>query len=237
MTAVKDNPNKTIPLPPVELLRKLIEHDGYKTGDQLPPERELALRLGIGRPAIREAIKALSILEVIESKPGAGTFIKSSSNMALNWPETMRTVKPKFDMLQLLEVRKMIEPQAAFLCATRATFVQLGELEQQIITQERNPNNRELMAKSDFLFHDVITRSAGNSILDDVAGFLSPLLVRSRQITASSAPELTRMAREHRAIFEAIRRSQPDLAARAMTEHLQSVGLDLLSAPEKISSH
>jgi DNA-binding GntR family transcriptional regulator len=70
-----------------------------------------------------------------------------------------------------------------------------------------------------------------------MAGFLSPLLVRSRQITASSAPELTRMAREHRAIFEAIRRSQPDLAARAMTEHLQSVGLDLLSAPEKISSH
>lgn len=237
MTILKDNPTRALSLPPVELLRKLIEHEGYKTGDQLPSERELALRLSVGRPAIREAIKALSILEVLESKPGAGTFIKSSSHMALNWPETMRTVKPQFDMLQLLEVRKMIEPQAAFLCATRATFVQLGELEQQILMQEKNPSNRELMAKSDFLFHDVITRSAGNSILDDVAGFLSPLLVRSRQITASSAPEMTRMAREHRAIFEAIRRSQPDLAARAMTEHLQSVGLDLLGAPEKISSH
>lgn len=215
---------------PWEKLRKLIEREGYKSGDRLPPERELARMLGMGRPAIREAIKALCILDITESRRGAGTFVKSASTLSLNWPQRLETIRPDFDMLQLLEVRKMIEPQAAYLCATRATLEQVSEMERHLLSQAADPENRQAAARSDYLFHDVIIRSAGNEILDDLTRFLSPLLVRSRQITAGAVPELTRMAREHRAIFEAIRRGQPDLASRAMTEHLQGVGMDLLMA-------
>lgn len=219
---------------PWEGLKSFIEREGYKSGDRLPPERELAQRLRIGRPAVREAIKALCILEIIESRRGAGTFVKSASTMSLNWPKKLDQIRPDFDMLQLLEVRKIIEPQAAALCAARASLEQISELERHLKAQEADPDNRDAAARSDYLFHDVIIRSAGNEILDDLTRFLSPLLVRSRQITSSAVPELTRMAREHRAIFEAIRRGQPDLAARAMTDHLQKVGLDLLMAPATI---
>lgn len=218
------------PSKPWEKLRKLIEREGYKSGDQLPPERELAHMLGMGRPAIREAIKALCILDITESRRGAGTFVKSASALSLQWPQRLETIGPAFDMMQLLEVRKMIEPQAAYLCATRATLDQVAEMERHLLAQAADPENRQAAARNDYLFHDVIIRSAGNEILDDLTRFLSPLLVRSRKITAGAVPELTRMAREHRAIFEAIRRGQPDLASRAMTEHLQAVGMDLLMA-------
>jgi GntR family transcriptional repressor for pyruvate dehydrogenase complex len=218
------------PAPPWESLRKLIARDGYKSGDRLPSERELAQKIGVGRPAVREAIKALSILDILESRPGTGTFVKSASTMSLNWPEG-KDLNLDFDMLQLLEVRKMIEPHAASLCAQRATLQQLSELESHLRSQEASLQDREAVAKSDYLFHDVIVRSAGNAILEDTIHYLSPLLVHSRQITAASAPDMTRMAREHRAIFEAIRRGQPDLAARAMTDHLGSVGIDLITGP------
>jgi GntR family transcriptional regulator, transcriptional repressor for pyruvate dehydrogenase complex len=230
MPAHKNSADPVRASEPWESLRKLIERDGYQSGDKLPPEREMALVLGMGRPAIREAIKALSILGVIESRRGKGTFVKSASTMSLNWPEKMSEINPSFDMLQLLEVRKMLEPQAAALCATRGSLEQIGEMERHLLAQEADPGSRQALARSDYLFHDVIIRSAGNAILGDLSRFLSPLLVRSRQITAFSAPDLTRMAREHRAIFEAIRRGQPDLASRAMKEHLETVGLDLITA-------
>jgi GntR family transcriptional repressor for pyruvate dehydrogenase complex len=216
-----------------EGLRKLIVQDCYKSGDRLPSERELAQRLKVGRPAIREAIKALSILEIVESRPGAGTFVRSASSVSLRWPET-RHVNLAFDMLQLLEIRKMIEPQAAALCAMRGSIRQVSELEQYLMAEEADPDDPGAIARSDYLFHDVIIRSAGNSILDDIVNFLSPLLVHSRQLTASTSPDFKKMAREHRAIFESIRRGQPDLAAQAMTEHLLTVGLDLIVARDEM---
>ena len=219
--------------PSWEGLRKLIVQDGYKSGDRLPSERELAQRLKVGRPSIREAIKALSILEIVESRPGAGTFVRSASSVSLKWPEP-KSVNLVFDMLQLLEIRKMIEPQAAALCATRGSLIQIGELERYLIAEEADPSDSSAIARSDYLFHDVILRAAGNSILDDIINFLAPLLVHSRQLTASTAPDFKKMVREHRAIFESIRRGQPDLAAQAMTEHLRTVGLDLIVARDEM---
>jgi len=231
------NQTKDIPSPAAvpcwEGLRKLIVQDCYKSGDRLPSERELAQRLKVGRPAIREAIKALSILEIVESRPGAGTFVRSASSVSLHWPEA-KHVNLAFDMLQLLEVRKMIEPQAAALCAMRGSLQQISELERYLVAEETDLTDPSAIARSDYLFHDVIIRSAGNSILDDIVNFLSPLLVHSRQLTASTAPDFKRMAREHRAIFESIRRGQPDLAAQAMTEHLRTVGLDLVVARDEM---
>jgi len=215
---------------PWDSLRKLILVNRYKSGDRLPSERELAQQLGIGRPAVREAIKVLTVLDILQSKPGAGTFIKSASSLMLNWPEAT-DLRLDFDLLQLLEVRKMVEPQAAALCAVRATPQQIEELESHLNAQAADTENREAAVRLDFLFHDVLLRAAANPILDDVIRFLSPVLVRSRQLTAFTAPDLHRMVREHSAIFEAIRRRQPDLAYRAMSEHLGTVGLDLLTAP------
>ncbi|MGB6728705.1 MAG: GntR family transcriptional regulator, partial [Terracidiphilus sp.] len=87
----------------------------------LPTERALAEKLGVGRPAIRESIKALTILDVLESRRGDGTYLKSLDGLRSGWPAKVELGAREFSMLDLLEVRKMFEPKAAKLAATRAT--------------------------------------------------------------------------------------------------------------------
>jgi GntR family transcriptional repressor for pyruvate dehydrogenase complex len=190
----------------------------------------LASQLKVGRPAVREALKALSILDVVESRRGKGSYIKCLAALHAGWPENVRHIGADLDMLELLEVRKMLEPRAAALAAMRATEQQIGEMERELIAQQTHINNRKLATnKHDYLFHDAIIRAAGNGILQELNRFLTPLLLKSRQITSQIPPDLTHMIREHQAIIEAIRVGEPELAARAMHDHLQNVGLELIS--------
>jgi GntR family transcriptional repressor for pyruvate dehydrogenase complex len=208
----------------------LIAEGEYQPGMKLPTERVLAKQWNVGRPAVREAIKALSILDVLESRRGDGTYVKSLAGLSIGWPAKMSGFEPDFDMLELLEVRKMIEPRAAGLAAVRASERQLQGIKQQMVELEANARKRHLIAKSDYLFHDSIIRASGNRILIELHHFLSSRLMKSREITARTAPDMSKMFRDHAAIFEAIVRGQSDLAEKAMLEHLHTVGLDLISA-------
>jgi GntR family transcriptional repressor for pyruvate dehydrogenase complex len=213
----------------IDRIKRLIEGESYRPGMKLPTERKLADLLGVGRPAVREAIKALSILDVVESRRGDGTYLKSTSALTTGWPERVHQIERDFDMLQLLEVRKMIEPFAAALAAVRASTRQVHDIERELLLQEEHITKRSFVGKHDYLFHDAILRAAANPILIDLTAVLAPMLIKSRQITANSAPDMGRMLSEHRAIFNAIRHSQSDLASRAMLDHLHTVGLDLIT--------
>jgi GntR family transcriptional repressor for pyruvate dehydrogenase complex len=216
----------------LERLRCFIEQSGLRPGMKLPPERALAQQMSIGRPALREAIKALSVLDVIESRRGDGTYIKSLAAIQGGWPAGVRLAGAHFDMIELLEVRKMFEPRAAALAASRATQRQLKEIERPLIAQEAQPDDRRVLQRQDYLFHEAILQAAGNHVLNDVHRFLAPLLLQSRRITARTTPDVAKIVRQHRTIFEAIRIGESELAEGAMREHLQTVALDLLSDPQ-----
>lgn len=211
-------------------LRKFIEDGNYQAGMKLPPERVLAREWNVGRPAVREAIKALSILDVLDSRRGDGTYVKSLAGLSLGWPAKAADFQPDFGMLELLEVRKMIEPRAAGLAAVRASEAQLQEIRKHLASQEGHLAERALIGKYDYLFHDAIIRASGNRLLIELNQVLSSRLLKSREITVRTAPDMSKMFRGHEAIFEAIVRGQSDLAERAMLEHLHIVGLDLISA-------
>jgi GntR family transcriptional regulator, transcriptional repressor for pyruvate dehydrogenase complex len=211
-------------------LRALIAEHPYQPGMKLPPERLLAQKWRVGRPAVREAIKALTMLDVLESRRGDGTYVKSLGGLSVGWAAKVEEFKASFDMVELLEVRKMIEPKAAGLSAVRATARQINEIREEILVQERHHDNRHLMARHDFRFHDAIINAAGNHVLADLNRILAPLLLKSRSITAATAPDMIQMIREHWKIFDAIAHGQSDLAERAMLDHLHTVGLDLISA-------
>lgn len=211
-------------------LRTLIAEHPYQPGMKLPPERQLAQKWRVGRPAVREAIKALTVLDVLESRRGDGTYVKSLCGLSMGWTAKIEEFNTDFDMVELLEVRKMIEPRAAALTTVRATSDQIEEIRKEILAQERQIDNRHLMGKHDFRFHDAIINAAGNRVLAELNRILGPLLLKSRSITESTAPDMNQMIREHQRIFEAISQGQPDLAERAMLDHLHTVGLDLISA-------
>jgi GntR family transcriptional regulator, transcriptional repressor for pyruvate dehydrogenase complex len=125
------------------------------------------------------------MLEVLESRRGAGTFVRSLSGLNADWPVQSKTKDLEFDMLELLEVRRMMEPAAAALAAARATQSQLHEIRRSLEAQEMRPNDRHVASEEDHLFHDSIIRAAGNRVLYDISRILSPLLIKSRNIPPS----------------------------------------------------
>lgn len=156
--------------------------------------------------------------------------MKSLAGLSVGWASRVEEFAPRFDMVELLEIRKMIEPTAAGLAAVRGTVRQLDEMQQQIVAQEKHLDDRRVIGKYDYLFHDAIINAADNRLLAELNRILGPWLLKSRSITANTTRDLSRMLRKHKAIFQAITEGQSDLAERAMLDHLHSVGLDLISA-------
>jgi GntR family transcriptional repressor for pyruvate dehydrogenase complex len=186
----------------------------------------MAAKLGVGRPAVREAIKALVSLDILESRRGDGTYLRSG---LLSGASSIPPANSQSDVIELLELRKMIEPRAAALAAARATSRQLSRIEKELAAQEKNLGDLRKFAAHDYGFHHEILSAAGNRLLSGVEASLAPLLHKSRDITIHTAPSLEAVSRQHWAIFTAIKLGEPQFAERAMTEHLQSMGIDLIS--------
>lgn len=212
----------------ITMLRNFIEDGGFGVGMMLPPERILAEKFGVGRPAVREGIKALSILDVIESRRGDGTYIKSLEGLRAGWPATVELRSSDFNLLDLLEVRKMFEPAAARLAAVRASETDLHRIERECMQIEKS-TDWDSMAKHDLALHSVIIQAAGNPVLIELNNALARLQHKSREITGASAPNRKSMVVHHRQIVDAILRGEGETAEKAMLEHLHHVGLDLIS--------
>lgn len=210
-------------------LRSFIENGSYSSGRKLPPERVLAAQLKVGRPAIREAIKALSILDVLESRRGDGTYVKSLAALHADWPAIIEVSENDLNMLELLEVRKILEPKVAALAAARASEHELREIVDAKAAIEAESSDWLKVGQLDYTLHAAIIRAAGNSILNGVHRYLTPYLMKSRAITARSVVDWTRMRADHTAIVEAICRGESLAAEQAMLEHMHHVGLDLIS--------
>lgn len=214
-------------------LRTLIEEGGYSQGAKLPPERALASQLRVGRPAIREAIKALNILDVLESRRGDGTYVKSLAGLGTDWPANPEVTTTEFSVLELLEVRKTLEPQAARLAASRASETELREIERLRSALEEPSISWKDVVVLDYRLHEAIVAASKNSILLALHRSLAQLLLASREISARSAPNWMRMRDDHNAIVQAILRGEADSAGEAMLEHMHHVGLDLISGRKR----
>jgi GntR family transcriptional repressor for pyruvate dehydrogenase complex len=212
----------------LSLLKSFIQEGSYAPGMVLPTERALAEKLGVGRPAIRESIKALTILDVLESRRGDGTYLKSLDGLRRGWPATVDLRSRDFSVLDLLEVRKMVEPKAAKLAAARATEPQLRRIEDEYIRSQEAKDWRHA-AEHDLLLHTAIIEAAGNPVLTELNSALTRLLHRSRQMSAARAPDRDQMNRSHTRVVDAILKGDGDEAEEAMLDHLHRVGLDLIS--------
>jgi GntR family transcriptional regulator, transcriptional repressor for pyruvate dehydrogenase complex len=210
-------------------LRVLLEGGQFTEGSRLPPERALAAQFGVGRPALREALTALSVLDVLESRRGSGTYVKSLAGLESGWPSQLNRTGIDPNMMELLEVRKMIEPKAAALAAARATESQLRTIGHARHHVEQGNGNASAVAQGDFEFHTAILAASGNRVLMEVNRALTPLLVQSRNITVRTFRDVDKMHAQHYAIFEAIVCGQSSAAEQAMLDHLHTVGLDLIS--------
>ena len=210
-------------------VRKLINEGRFAPGSCLPPERTLAAQFGVGRPAIREAIKTLTGLGILESRRGSGTFVKSRKAETPWVAALTRNANADFGMLEVLEVRRILEPRAAWFAATRASARQLMEIENARQVLEAHDRDWKLVPKLDLDLHAAIFRGVQNPVLGLLHEFLIGQILLDRGDKVRFSPDLERMRREHRAIVDAILKREAAAAEKAMIEHLHSVGLDYIA--------
>lgn len=192
-------------------------------GDKLPSERELAENLGVSRSSIRDAIRSLELMGLVEPRQGAGTVVREISADTLMNPLT-NVLRHKMELVgELLDFRKMLEPPLAARAATHASDEELEEMEEILRRQETKLRRGEAAIEEDSEFHYSIAMASGNSVVLKVLDVLMDLLrdTRERSLQLEGRPQ--RSLAGHRRVLAAIKRRDAEAAKAAMRRHIEDV--------------
>ncbi len=207
-----------------ELIGSIIQGH-YLPGDLLPTEEELSQQLGVSRPVVREATKSVTMLGMLRSRQGRGTEVLPYENWNEFAPEVLeaRRELQTVDgfLIHLLELRRIIEVEAAALAAERASPEDVAAIEPFLDAMSDVGSDTSEFAALDVGFHDAVLAATRNGPLRSLLRSIEPALLAARTMSLSQRPSgVERSTREHRAIFRAIRDGSPEAARRAMSSHL-----------------
>lgn len=213
-----------------EQLMTMLREKHLRPGDKLPPERELAAMMQVSRPSLREALRALSMMNVLEVRQGAGTFVTSLEPELLVEHLDFVLSLDDSSLLKLFEARKIVEIGIAGLAAQRITDEELAELEAGLERSRETLHHPADFLRADEQLHKSITQAARNPIMSRVIDSISRLLMVSRSRTVEIAGVRERTVEDHRAIVAALKKRDPEAAQQAMLQHLNHVEQGLLDA-------
>ena len=208
--------------------------DGTLPPDKpLPGERLLAARFGVSRGSIRDAFRMLETIGLLETRHGQGTFPHEL--------DVGRLVAPLASILtyrrdlrdELMDVRRMFEPAVARVAATRASEEDLADLQRILDTQRRKLHTGGSAIVEDTAFHAVLARATCNRVVMRIMETLNDLLIGPRKLTLKQKGRPERSIEGHAAVVAALRRRDPDGAARAMRRHIDQIA-DLLEQADGI---
>lgn len=193
-------------------------------GDKLPPEKELSERLGLSRSSMREAVKALEVIRVLDVRRGDGTYVTSlEPQLLLEAVSFVVDLHDDDSILELFAVRRILEPAAAALATARATPEQISELRRQVEAVNETTELEGLVAH-DVDFHRSIAAMAGNSYLATLIESLSSRTVRARLWRGlTQANSIERTLAEHSAIVDAIATGDGRLVESLSAAHVAGV--------------
>jgi GntR family transcriptional repressor for pyruvate dehydrogenase complex len=218
----------------VRQVKQLIAEGRLKTGDRLPPERELAEKFVVSRTSVREALRALESLGFIEIRPGEGTFVREMSVDALVGPLALMMTSQREAIGELFEARRVLEPAIAALAASRAIPDEVQEMERILENQAREVAAGRTGLAEDAGFHTAIGAAAHNHAITRIVHAIMDLLTQSREESLNTPGRPTRSHQDHRRILQAIAKRNPTAARQAMIDHLVAVeGLVLGTASER----
>jgi DNA-binding FadR family transcriptional regulator len=207
----------------VRQIRTLISEGRLRSGDQLPPERELAESFKVSRTSVREALRALESMGLIEIRAGEGTFVREISVESLIEPLALVILTQREAVGELFEARRLLEPAIAGLAARRATKEEILEMERILEEQAREVASGRTGLAQDAAFHAAIASSAHNRAITRIVNALMDLLTQSREESLQTPGRPTRSHHDHRRILKAIQRRDEASAREAMLDHLVAV--------------
>ena len=186
-------------------LLSLIQERQLGPGDRLPSERELAASMEVSRPSLREALRALSLMNVIETRQGDGTYVSSLEPGLLVEHLDFVLSLDRSAMHHLFEVRRIVEVGIAEIAARRATDAQIALLEDLLLKASGSTPDAEAFLQVDLEIHDLIASAADNPLLSRIMSSLSRLGLASRQHTGAQRRVREQSLADHTAIVEAIK--------------------------------
>jgi GntR family transcriptional repressor for pyruvate dehydrogenase complex len=203
-----------------QLERRITEE--MKPGDLLPPERELVRMLGVSRSSVRDAIRSLELMGLLEPRQGVGTVVRSPAATPVNPLATVLLEKRKM-VAELLDVRKMIEPPLVRRAALHATQDELADMEDILARQEEKMRRGELAVEEDSEFHYAIALASNNSAILKVVDVLMDLLRETRERSLQVEGRQEKSLAGHRRILSALKRGDAAAAEAAMHRHLREM--------------
>lgn len=208
----------------IEKIKEMIVSGALRPGDRLPKESELAAELGLSRNSLREAVRALSLIRILDVRQGDGTYVTSLDPQLLLEAMSFVVDFHRDDtVLEFLAVRRILEPAATAMAASRIPDTELDVLQGKLDALGPEPSVEELVA-SDLEFHRGIVQASGNSVLCSLLDGLSGPTTRARVwrgLTQRDA--VSRTLHEHQAILSALRDRDAEAARSWATVHIASV--------------
>lgn len=199
----------------------LVNTGELKPGDRLPSERDLMAQLQVSRTPIREALRSLSLIGLLETRPGDGTYVSEHLTSALASQLAWPMVLGRQDVLEWIEVRGLLETHVAGLAAERATPSLIRRLEDALETYHDATEEFERLVGAEIAFHEVIVDMTGNETLKQLMRIFYDVyrqLVRDRRLHFAVGRTFEQ---GHREILEAIKAGDAEAASQAMTDHLR----------------
>jgi GntR family transcriptional repressor for pyruvate dehydrogenase complex len=205
----------------VERLREYVTAEGLKAGDRLPPERDLADRLGVSRTSVRQAIVALEVQGLVEVRHGGGTYLLRDR---LNAEPLETMIDRRRRLPDVLDARDALETKLAALAAMRRTDQDLAEIDAALAAMAKAVDRGDLGVDEDQLFHAAVTAAAHSTLLADFMAEISLSIAESRTESLRQPGRPARSLEQHRQVAEAIHAGDAEAAARAMHAHIDTVG-------------
>ena len=209
----------------IAYVRQQLVSGDLKPGDRLPSERELSIRLGVSRPILREGLRALSVLGLLDVQQGRGAFVGTADISVLGDALVFCLAQQPNALEDVLQGRIAIECQAIRLACQAATDLELAQTERLLSHFVESLDDPERGGAADHAFHLAIVEASHSSTLITMYRALQPLLLRShveRRRLALPDPEVTAFLVEaHREVFVAIVSGDPELAETRMREHFE----------------
>jgi GntR family transcriptional regulator, transcriptional repressor for pyruvate dehydrogenase complex len=195
---------------------------GLKPGDKLPTERELMAQLNVGRSSVREAMRGLLEVGVLEMRPGSGAHVANIVNATTLNSLSLAMCLPDDPRIQLLEARQVIEVACAELAAERATESDLQAMDEQLGRYDEALAHDDLagMVAADLAFHGRIMEATRNPVFLRMVSPVNELLADARARSLDSSEVQIESRERHRALFEAIQQHDAATACAAMRRHL-----------------
>jgi len=214
-------PRRRVANDAIDRIKSMIVRGELRAHDRLPPERELAERLSLSRPTLREAIRALIAMNILESRHGDGTFVTSLDPELLAEPMDFLLYIDEHSIVHLFEARQTLETKLTRLAAARASQQDLDALDDLSRDYYTNLDDFEECSRIDIEFHRRVAVAARNPILASLLASIRVLGQESRRRTGQSRPIREVAAADHESISGALRHRDADTAERAMADHLQ----------------